>query len=49
MKELGEVQQKGYYTSRKGITRKKKTGLLKDKDGVRVRYDDNTGKLAAIK
>ena len=42
LKELGEVQQKGYY-------KEEKTGLLKDKDGVRVKYDDNTGKLAAIK
>jgi hypothetical protein len=42
IRELGEVQQKGYY-------KEEKTGLLKDKDGVRVKFDDNTGKLEAIK
>jgi hypothetical protein len=33
--ELGEAQQKGYYKD-------EKTGQLKDKDGVRVKFDDNT-------
>jgi hypothetical protein len=40
--ELGEAQQKGYY-------KEEKTGLVKDKDGVRIKFDDNTGKLEAIK
>ena len=40
--ELGEVQLKGYY-------KEEKTGLLKDKDGVRVKFDDNTGKLDAVR
>jgi hypothetical protein len=42
IEELGEAQQKGYYKS-------KADGTLRDKDGVRVKYDDNTGKLATIK
>ncbi len=42
IRELGEVQQKGYY-------KEEKTGLLKDKDGVRVKFDDNTGHMQAIK
>lgn len=42
LKELGEAQQKGYYKD-------EKTGQLKDKDGVRVKYEESTGKLEAIK
>ena len=42
LRELGEVLQKGYY-------KEEKTGLLKDKDGVRVKFDDNTGHMQAIK
>jgi len=42
LRELGEVQQTGYY-------KEEKTGLLKDGQGRRVKYDDNTGKLEAIK
>jgi hypothetical protein len=42
LRELGEAQQKGYYKD-------EKTGQLKDKDGVRVKFDDNTGKLDAVK
>lgn len=41
LRELGEVQQKGYY-------KEVKTGQLKDKDGIRVKFNDNTGKLEAI-
>jgi hypothetical protein len=41
IEELGEAQTKGYY-------KEKSTGVLKDTQGVRVKYDDNTGKLAAV-
>ena len=40
--ELKEAQNKRYY-------REGSTGILKDKDGVRVEYDRSTGKLEAIK
>lgn len=40
--ELNEAQNKRYY-------REASTGILKDKDGVRVEYDRSTGKLEAIK
>jgi hypothetical protein len=42
LEELGELQNKGYY-------KEEKTGQLKDKDGIRIKLDDNTCKLAAIK
>ena len=42
IEELGECQNKNYY-------KEKSTGLLKDRDGVRVKYDDNTDKMSAIK
>jgi hypothetical protein len=42
IEELGECQDKRYY-------KEKSTGILKDKDGVRVQYDQATGKIEAIK
>lgn len=42
LEELGECQNKRYY-------KEKSTGLLKDKDGVRVEYNTNTGKMDAVK
>jgi len=42
LSELGECQDKGYY-------KENSTGILKDKDGVRVEYNKSTGKLEAIK
>jgi hypothetical protein len=42
IQELGECQNKNYY-------REQSTGVLKDKDGRRVKWDDNTGKMEAIK
>jgi hypothetical protein len=42
LKEGLEVQDKSYY-------KEESTGILKDKDGLRVKFDDNTGKLEAIK
>lgn len=42
LKELGEVQDKSYY-------KEENTGLLKDKDGIRVEYNPSTEKLEAIK
>jgi hypothetical protein len=42
IEELGECQNKNYY-------KEKSTGMLKDRDGVRVKYNDNTGKLDAVK
>ena len=41
IEELGEAQNKNYY-------KEKSTGLLKDRTGVRVQYDSNTGKMAAV-
>jgi hypothetical protein len=41
LEELGEAQNKNYY-------KEKSTGLLKDKTGVRVQYDNNTGKMQAV-
>jgi hypothetical protein len=37
-----EVTKKTYYTE-------KSTGILKDRDGVRVEWNRSTGKLEAIK
>ena len=42
IEELSEAQNKRYY-------REASTGILKDKDGVRVEYNSSTGKLEAIK
>jgi len=42
IQELGEVQNKRYY-------KEKSTGILKDKDGQRVDYNQSTGKMEAIK
>ena len=42
LRELGEIQQTGYY-------KEEKTGLLKDSKGRRVKFDDNTGKMDAVK
>jgi hypothetical protein len=42
IEELGECQNKNYY-------KEKSTGVLKDKDGVRVNYDESTGKMIAYK
>ena len=42
IEELGEVQNKNYY-------KEKSTGILKDKDGQRVDYNQSTGRLEAIK
>jgi hypothetical protein len=42
IEELGECQDKRYY-------KEKSTGILKDKDGVRVQYDQSTGKIEAIR
>jgi hypothetical protein len=41
IKELGEVQKKGYYADTNNITR--------DKDGQRVEWNKNTGKMEAIR
>jgi hypothetical protein len=42
IEELGEAQTKNYY-------KEKSTGILKDRTGVRVQYDQSTGKIEAIK
>lgn len=42
IEELGECQNKRYY-------KEKSTGILKDKDGQRVDYNQSTGKIEAIK
>lgn len=42
LEELGECQNKNYY-------KEKSTGILKDKDGRRVNYDETTGKMIAYK
>ncbi len=42
IEELGECQNKNYYSE-------KSSGILKDKDGHRVEYNRSTGKLEAIK
>ena len=42
IEELGEAQNKRYY-------KEASTGILKDKDGVRVEWNKSTGKLEAIK
>jgi hypothetical protein len=41
IEELGEAQNKNYY-------KEKSTGVLKDRTGVRVQYDTNTGKMQAV-
>jgi hypothetical protein len=41
IEELGEAQNKNYY-------KEKSTGILKDRTGVRVQYDSNTGKMQAV-
>lgn len=40
LRELGEIQGKGYYKDDKGT--------LRDKDGAMVEYDRSTGKVSAI-
>lgn len=42
IEELGEAQNKRYY-------KETSTGILKNKDGVRVEWNRSTGKLEAIK
>ena len=42
IEELQECQNKNYYPE-------KSTGILKDKDGVRVEWNRRTGRLEAIK
>ena len=42
IEELGECQNKRYY-------KEASTGILKDIDGVRVNYNQSTGKMEAIK
>jgi hypothetical protein len=42
LKEGLELQDKSYY-------KEYSTGILKDKDGLRVEYNRSTGKLEAIK